>query len=401
MDKDKLEMIKTHALEFFNLQVKCFHLYDLRSLGLWLQTPFTNTRSQYFRNQLKNLTENMNSRDIYIYNNKFNVKYLLFKYRKYKQIIVVGPYLITRPSEKECHYLLQKNNLGVDKIDALKHYLLTIPLCQQTQVDKTTRLAFKFLKGKTNYKSIKPIDFNFHISSTNFSEEAEQYNFTLNQLEKRYELENKFLTEVANGNAAEALKYYRLTFAQITGIRRGHDLFVTTKYFAYLMNALCRKVIERSGVNLLTVDAISGKYATIIDEETSIEGIEKLTLVMIEEYANATLISKSKKYSTKINKVIQYMELHLSYEITLDNLAQIIEWSPSYLSRRFKKEVGQTISQFLTKLRVQKSEDLLKNTEMTMEEIAHYIGFKQQSYFTACFKNIHHISPKQYRKLNK
>ncbi|RIL70653.1 hypothetical protein BUY49_09525, partial [Staphylococcus devriesei] len=65
MDKSKMELIKAHALEFFNLQVKSFHLYELRKLGNWLQTPFTNTRSKHFKNQLKKLTDNMDGNHIY------------------------------------------------------------------------------------------------------------------------------------------------------------------------------------------------------------------------------------------------------------------------------------------------------------------------------------------------
>ncbi|PTE68377.1 AraC family transcriptional regulator [Staphylococcus devriesei] len=401
MDKSKMELIKAHALEFFNLQVKSFHLYELRKLGNWLQTPFTNTRSKHFKNQLKCLTDDMDGNHIYVYTNKFNVKFMMFKYRKVKQVIVVGPYLTKRPSDKDCHYLLQQNNMGVDKIEALKQYLLTIPLCPQIQVDKTTRLAYKFLKGKSYHKLVEKIDFNFHISSTNFSEATEQYEYTLLQLEKRYELENQFLTEVANGNPSEALKYFKLVSSQISGLRRGHDVFVTMKYFAYLMNALCRKTIERSGVNLLTVDALSGKYATMIDDETSVQGIENLTLTMIEEYANTTLSTKSLNYSSKINKVIQYMELHLSRDITLEDLAKSVELSPAYLSRTFKKEVGVTISLFLSEQRVRKGEYLLKNTDMSIEQIAHYVGFKQQSYFATCFKNIFGLSPNQYRKKNR
>ncbi|WP_154837297.1 AraC family transcriptional regulator [Staphylococcus sp. Marseille-Q1834] len=401
MDKEKLEIIKTHALEFFNLQIRNFHIYDVKSIGKCLQTPFTNTRSQSFKSELSHLIKNMKSKYIYKYTNSFKVNYLLFKFNKHNQLIVIGPFLITRPSESECHELLQERNMGVDRLDDFKQYMLSIPLCQQVQVEKTARLAVKFLKGKANYDTIQPIEFNFHIKQESFSESINEFNFTLNQLEERYNLENQFLNEVANGNSEKALSLFQQTFAIISGIERGKDALVTKKYLAYLMNTLCRKVIERSGVNLLTVDALSTKYAFLIDSEKSVEGIFQLTRDLITEYANASMYAQTLKYSSKINKAIQYLELHLSYEVHLDDLAAAVNLTPAYLSRLFKKEVGETISQYLKQLRVKKSEDLVANTDMNFEYIAHYVGFKDQSYYTTCFKQYYGVSPKKYRRLKK
>lgn len=49
-------------------------------------------------------------------------------------------------------------------------------------------------------------------------------------------------------------------------------------------------------------------------------------------------------------------------------------------------------------LRVEKGRDLLIHTPMKVDEISNYIGFKQQSYFTKCFKAKYQLSPLEYRK---
>ena len=213
-----------------------------------------------------------------------------------------------------------------------------------------------------------------------------QYEFTFNKIKERYDIENRMLTAIQNGNANEALNLFKLMKVSVSGIRRVTDDLLNHKYRGFLVNTLCRKAIEKANVNLLTINDISGKYAAEIDDATDIEDLDNVMENLIYEYAQTALKVKSLKYSANINTVIQHIKINLDRPLCLNELADLVGLAPSYPSRLFNQETGQSV-QYM-QLRVEKGRDLLIHTPMKVDEISNYIGFKQQSYFTKCFKAV-------------
>ena len=134
-----------------------------------------------------------------------------------------------------------------------------------------------------------------------------------------------------------------------------------------------------------------------IDDATDIEDLDNVMENLIYEYAQTALKVKSLKYSANINTVIQHIKINLDRPLCLNELADLVGLAPSYLSRLFNQETGQSVSQYIMQLRVEKGRDLLIHTPMKVDEISNYIGFKQ-SYFTKCFKAKYQLSPLEYRK---
>src|SRR5699024_7629512 len=79
---------------------------------------------------------------------------------------------------------------------------------------------------------------------------------------------------------------------------------------------------------------------------------------------------KANAFSPKVSKVIQYIERNLDSNLTLEELANYVDLAPSYLSRIFNQECHQSLSQFITSLRIKKGRDLIARTKMTVAEVA-------------------------------
>lgn len=80
---------------------------------------------------------------------------------------------------------------------------------------------------------------------------------------------------------------------------------------------------------------------------------------------------------------------------------QTAEWcgvSPAYLSRLFRAEMGTTLIDYLTKIRMQRALVLLGQTDLRIYEVAEKVGYKSQHYFCAAFKKILDVSPTDYRQ---
>jgi two-component system response regulator YesN len=85
-------------------------------------------------------------------------------------------------------------------------------------------------------------------------------------------------------------------------------------------------------------------------------------------------------------------------ELTLQTLCYDLAISMSYFSTIYKKYTGETFVESLTKKRMQKSMELLKNTSMKVYEIAEKVGFSDPHYFAITFKKFTGMTPKEYAK---
>ena len=398
INREVFGILQTHAFELLMVSLERYDLEDLKHISSHLKSPFTNTKSKRYKAELQKLLENMKSNMIYHYVNQFDAHFLMFKYRKLHQVIILSPFLLQRPSENKCLEMLQEVQIKHSKLTILKQYLLQIPVCQYSQALNMTHLAVRYLKNRNIHYSVEDIDFSFHRNPESHAKDKAQYEFTFNKIKERYDIENRMLTAIQNGNADEALNLFKLMKVSVSGIRRVTDDLLNHKYRGFLVNTLCRKAIEKANVNLLTINDISGKYAAEIDDATDIEDLDNVMENLIYEYAQTALKVKSLKYSANINTVIQHIKINLDRPLCLNELADLVGLAPSYLSRLFNQETGQSVSQYIMQLRVEKGRDLLIHTPMKVDEISNYIGFKQQSYFTKCFKAKYQLSPLEYRK---
>lgn len=99
-----------------------------------------------------------------------------------------------------------------------------------------------------------------------------------------------------------------------------------------------------------------------------------------------------------MHKAVSYLKENLAQRVTLEELAQHVGLSKSYLSTIFKTELGQTFTDYVNWMRIEKSKELLLNPRLSLAAIADLIGYNDQSYFTKKFSQLAGMSPGQYRK---
>lgn len=100
----------------------------------------------------------------------------------------------------------------------------------------------------------------------------------------------------------------------------------------------------------------------------------------------------------RVGNVIGALENDYSRDWKLDELLNIAHMSRSNLMRVFRKATGQTPIEYLVRLRIQKSMEMLRNTDLTITEIALEVGFNDSNYFTRQFRRILGESPRSFRR---
>ena len=102
----------------------------------------------------------------------------------------------------------------------------------------------------------------------------------------------------------------------------------------------------------------------------------------------------------QIKAVLEYIELHYSQAVTLEELAAVANMNPKYFCRIFKEITRQTPMDYVISYRIEQAVALLSMTNRSILETAMECGFNDCSYFIRTFKNIKHMTPLQYRKNN-
>ncbi len=101
----------------------------------------------------------------------------------------------------------------------------------------------------------------------------------------------------------------------------------------------------------------------------------------------------------KLREAIAYINDHLDRNLSLAELAALVQMSPYYFASLFKQSTGLAPHQYITKCRIERAKQLLKKRELTIMEICQQVGFQSQSHFTRVFRKHTATTPKAYRQL--
>jgi AraC-like DNA-binding protein len=101
-----------------------------------------------------------------------------------------------------------------------------------------------------------------------------------------------------------------------------------------------------------------------------------------------------------IDQAMLYIQQHYMDNISLDSCADHTGTSPFLLSKSFKRVTGQNFIDYVTELRLERAKELLRDTDLKMNDVALQVGY-QQSYFNRIFKKQEDITPTRYRELSR
>ena len=108
---------------------------------------------------------------------------------------------------------------------------------------------------------------------------------------------------------------------------------------------------------------------------------------LLQEYINGL-----SKY--KLRRVIDYIDSHLAENLSLEKLAHEADMSQYYFARLFKQATGYSPHQYIIQCRVMRAKQLLLQGKMGITDVAHMVGFADQSHFTYHFKRLLGVTPR-------
>ena len=123
---------------------------------------------------------------------------------------------------------------------------------------------------------------------------------------------------------------------------------------------------------------------------------ELLVLVMAESWHPEDATTAKKKAS--VANVKEFLDQNYGSKITLDGLAEKFYINKYYLTKVFKEQYGQSITNYLLYVRITKAKQLLRFSEKSVEEIGLEVGLGAPHYFSQTFKSVEGVPPSKYRE---
>lgn len=176
------------------------------------------------------------------------------------------------------------------------------------------------------------------------------------------------------------------------------DPVTNLKYHFVITTAMITRLCREKGMELEQAFRLSDFYIQKLDDINSEEEVRRLHDEMVLDYTE-----KMRKYfrrdtnSKHINSCKEYIYSHIKERITIEDLADVLGVSSSYLSRLFKKEVGISVSAYIRNQKIDMAKNLLRFSDYSMIDIANRLAFSSQSHFIQQFREVEGMTPKKYR----
>ncbi len=104
------------------------------------------------------------------------------------------------------------------------------------------------------------------------------------------------------------------------------------------------------------------------------------------------------EYVARLNRVLDYIQAHLTQELLLTAIAQVAAFSPYHFHRLIKAMMGETLSQFIARLRVERAARLIVNDPgLSMTEEALDCGYSSSATFSRAFREAFAMTPSEWR----
>ena len=225
--------------------------------------------------------------------------------------------------------------------------------------------------------------FSFHILQTGSTSITVDYK----------EIQDKIETCISTANLDKIDQLIDLAFENFEA-----DKEINLSYIkAFSMRILNEATRVLEALNGQEEKDTNNLFQTLLECQT-IGQLKNILLQLVLRFM-AKIAECQKTTKSKIIELVEkHLVEHLQDNITVSELAEMVHFNPSYLSVLFKKEVGQTISEYVSRIRLEKAKELLRDPSIKIYEIADKIGYRTAAYFIYQFKKAVGCTPNEFRE---
>lgn len=312
------------------------------------------------------------------------------------QELWIGPLLTHPVGEGHLADIIRTHKLPIRKKTALASYYAALPILTENEFFYAGQLAQKIMADSEIVEKLPDIGQREDTTPVLAARHTAQNRLDVFE-HPPYFMELEMSRLVTTGDMESALHTMNRinTFSRATLAREP----VRSLKNSLICNCtfLARAAIA-GGVSHEEAFALSDRLILRAEDTNSIQELEEQERQILMEFVELVHTYNTSHYSKPVREAIRYIRKHLSEKIRLEDLGRAIFMHPNYICALFKRETGQTITQFILAQRVEEAKFFLRYTQNGISDIAAFYQFSSESYFIRKFGEIVGTTPLKYRK---
>lgn len=307
-----------------------------------------------------------------------------------KAIHVLGPFFMYDVSVTQIENELRARRMSRELWNHAVQFLRSLPVISLNRTwEYAAMLHFCVSGEKLGIDDIRFLDDQPNAMTV---EEMQSFHGT-------YEAEREMLRLVREGdlNYKNHMKVMAST-GRVGNIADGTPLRQIKNMIIVSITLFSRAAME-GGLPPETAYTLSDRYFQAVEKSNSIQALSEINSAMQEDFVQRVhQYRQNEMLSKPIRVCLEQMRSRMEEDISLEELARDFGYSTYYLSKKFKKETGQTFKDYLRQIRLERSKFLLRNTNASILDISERLQFCSQSYFADSFRKAYGISPTEFRE---
>ena len=180
---------------------------------------------------------------------------------------------------------------------------------------------------------------------------------------------------------------------------QGRDPLRQMKTSIIVFTTLVSRAAMEGGLSPEVAYPLGDSYIQTAENCRDSGELESLSYTMYHDFIyRVHYVRSNPNYSHAVQKCCDYIELSLDRRIRTADLAALVGYTEYYLSEKFKKETGKSISTYVRDAKIARARVILESTDLSIAEISDRLAFNTPNYFIQCFRGVMDCAPAQYRK---
>lgn len=346
--------------------------------------------------QLSEFVSRMNPDTLYQISDELQIHYFLLRIPD--GILTAGPFCTSSFSKSDCMRLLAHLGLPVSLQPELLAYRSQYPVLREP-------LAFNIMEHVLKLNGLLDRSLTFQtLDFTQLSchpDHTVLYQHYPDQIRERYATEQLFMTAVEQGNTEEALLQLHRRQREFVTQNIGDHTLEKERIGCAIVRTMLRIAALNTGLSAFTVDALSQKSSAAVQNARTSDEIRAAQDRMVAEFCRTVQAHHTDSYSPEVFELISYLNCCYTQSIELKQLSRMFHLSPGRLSAVFKEQTGQTISEYLRRLRTGHAAFLLATTRQNVSQVSLNVGISDANYFVKLFRKDYGMTPTEYRSRRK
>jgi len=158
--------------------------------------------------------------------------------------------------------------------------------------------------------------------------------------------------------------------------------------------AECGRVLSEQGLE----NPLAPIYGLPTEESRHRAELEARLSVLITEQADQIVAQRQTKNKSAVERATDFIQANLHREISLDDVAEQLHFTPSYLANLFKKATGETVVEYISRLKMERAAELVCDPDSKIATVAQVLGYNDRRYFSELFRRKFGCTPSEYRE---